>query len=213
MLQFVTVLSEKYSVVDEALMAIEGGCRWIHLSSESVGYDVERLKEVAVALIPHCRANEAFLVVEDDVDLVAELKVHGVFLRDSSRAAVAAVRERLGAEAVVGVMCGSFDDVALLKGLDIDYVCVAKPAGECEAASFYSDLKARMEEAELECHLVAYGDFEAEQMSSLITSGCSGVTASRLVVASENPAAAVKEMIDVLNEARRVGNGAMRMDF
>ena len=103
MLQFITKTTQRFSMAEEAQMAIEGGCRWIQLSAASIGDSGLSLREVANEIIPLCQENEAFLIIEDDVNLVEELKVHGVFLRDHSRTTVMEARERLGAHAVIGV--------------------------------------------------------------------------------------------------------------
>ena len=79
-------------MAEEAQMAIEGGCRWIQLSAASIGDSGLSLRDVANEIIPLCQENEAFLIIEDDVNLVEELKVHGVFLRDHSRTTVMEAR-------------------------------------------------------------------------------------------------------------------------
>ena len=47
MLQFITKPSSQYSMPEEARMALEGGCRWIELSSEGLDQEENVLKDIA----------------------------------------------------------------------------------------------------------------------------------------------------------------------
>ncbi len=67
MLQFITKISDRYSVAEEARMAVEGGCRWIQLSAVSVEHNEGVLRDVAHSLVALCSENEAFMIIENDV--------------------------------------------------------------------------------------------------------------------------------------------------
>ena len=84
MLQFITKPSSQYSMPEEARMALEGGCRWIELSSEGLDQEENVLKDIAKEIMPLCEDKEAFLIIDDDVELVDELKVHGLLMHDPS---------------------------------------------------------------------------------------------------------------------------------
>lgn len=198
MLQFITKKSKRYSVAEEAQMAVEGGCRWIQLSAESVGENEEVLKEVAHELVGLCSENEAFLIIENDVDLVEDLKVHGVFLRDGSRSTVANARERLGAHAVIGAMCRGYEEIAALKGLDVDYVAVPSPMSDGSTASYYSGVAVLMRDNAIDFHLVAMGDFPLELLPRLLSAGCAGVAVSGAIADADDPAASTRAILDAL---------------
>ena len=192
MLQFITKISDRYSVAEEARMAVEGGCRWIQLSAVSVEHNEGVLRDVAHSLVALCSENEAFMIIEN------ELKVHGVFLRDGSRETVAEARERLGAHAVVGALCRSFEDVAALKGLDVDYVAVPVPDETISPASFYSGISVLMRNNAIDFHLVAMGDFPVGEMKNLLDAGCAGVAVSGAIADAEDPVAATRAILEVL---------------
>ena len=188
-------------------MAIEGGCRWIQLSRHSMEDDVEALKANALELIPVCKESDAFLVIEDDVDMVNDLKVHGVVLRDSSRTSVLDARERLGAHAVIGVWASSVDAILDLKGVDVDYVLVNADTHmdglpEDTIAARFQYLRNRMNEVGVDMHLVAYGDFTTEAMPELLAAGCAGVAVSGAIARAENPVEATSALLSALEEAR-----------
>ncbi len=78
MLQFITHESDKYSIAEEVQMAIEGGCRWIQLRMKDA--TDEEVRNVALELIPMCRETDTFLIIDDRVAVVNDLKVSGVHL-------------------------------------------------------------------------------------------------------------------------------------
>ena len=203
MLQFITKTTQRFSMAEEAQMAIEGGCRWIQLSAASIGDSGLSLREVANEIIPLCQENEAFLIIEDDVNLVEELKVHGVFLRDHSRTTVMEARERLGAHAVIGVYAASVEDVIALKGLDVDYVAVPVPVGDAPVADIYARFIQEVPEPGF--HIVALGEFGLDELPGILEAGCAGVAVSAAIADSDNPVEATSAMIEVLEKARYGG--------
>lgn len=203
MLQFITAANERYSVKDEVEMLLKGGCRWIQLSEINYGDDETTVKEVARQLMPMCEPEDAFLVIDDDVDLVDELKVHGVFLRDNSRSNVMAVREKLGAHAVVGVLATTFEEVMELRGLDIDYISVPVPQGDesVKVADRYAGLINRIRENGIAYHIVAMGDFALDELPELIEAGCAGVAMSKSILDTPDPVVATSQILDTLENA------------
>lgn len=125
MLQFITHPSEKYSIAEEAQMAIEGGCRWIQLRMKDASD--EEVRNVALEIIPMCQETDTFLIIDDRVELVNELKVSGVHLGKEDMDPLQA-RELLGPNAIIGVTANTADDILRFKGKDIDYVGVGPSA-------------------------------------------------------------------------------------
>lgn len=206
MLQFITRRSDRWTTAEQVAKAIEGGCRWIQLSAESLPTETPHRREAVEGLIPICKENEAFLIIEDDVDLVDLLKVHGVCLRDNSRSAAMQAREKLGAEAVIGVEATSAAEIIALKGLDIDYIMVKAPADVTTAeaiTAFYSGMLQMLEQQGIDFHIVAEGDYPVEVLNGLLSSGCAGVAVSALIADSENPASATATLLDALDKARK----------
>lgn len=206
MLQFVTKSTDRYSVAEVAKMAMEGGCRWVQLSGASLGEDDGALRDVATALVPVCEQNESFLVIDDDVDLVDELKVHGVFLNDNERTSVAAAREKLGAHAILGVRVECLEEILALKGLDVDYVSVELKDVEADNVSQlverYSAIVKGVEARGVDIHIVARGDYSAVALAELVKAGCAGVAVSSDIADADNPTSMTTELIETLDKAR-----------
>lgn len=177
MIQFFTVADSRFSIVEEVAAAIDGGCRWINLCSSGMTH--EELKEAAESIIPVCRDNDVILVIDDDVELVKELRVHGVRLAGSGISAKDA-RGSLGPHAIIGVAVAEACEVAELKGADADYV-----------TADVSALKQIVHAAgELQLPVVATGDVNFDNMSRLIKEdGAAGLGLSSAVVEASDPSA------------------------
>lgn len=59
-LQFITHHTEKYSYLDSARMALEGGCKWIQLRMKEA--PLEEVEAVALQLKPMCKEHDAILM-------------------------------------------------------------------------------------------------------------------------------------------------------
>lgn len=197
MLQFVTYDKSPLTAVEQAQAALAGGCRWIELGPCASQADA------AGELLPVCRDAEAFLTIDDNVDLVDELKVHGVHLSSASREEVMAVRERLGAHAVIGVGCATEADALALKKLDIDYISLHVEDNPASIAAF-GKLAAAIAEAMPGIHIVASGEFAAESLPSILEAGAAGVAVSRTIACAADPKAVTEEYIAILNHAKGI---------
>ena len=86
--------------VEQALL---GGARLIQYRDKR-SRERERFLEEALGLRELCRSHHALLIINDDVELAARSRAHGVHLgKDDS--AYEHARERLGPGAVIGVSC------------------------------------------------------------------------------------------------------------
>ena len=77
-LQFITHQTERYSYLESARMALEGGCKWIQLRMKEA--PLEEVEAVALKQKPLCKEHEAILVLDDHVELARKLEVVGVHL-------------------------------------------------------------------------------------------------------------------------------------
>ena len=77
-LQFITHFTDKYSYYDSAMMALEGGCRWIQLRMKDA--DEADIERVARLILPECRRRGAVFVIDDHVELALRVGADGVHL-------------------------------------------------------------------------------------------------------------------------------------
>lgn len=193
MLQFLTSKSDKYSIAEEAQMAIEGGCQWIQVT-ESIPSN-QSLKEVLTELMPLCEENGTFLVVESNIELVNEMRIHGVLLKKTDIKPTEA-RELLGPHAIIGLEVESPEDVVPLKGVDLDYISIEYD-GEKSLPLIQSIINATPEGV-FTIHFVAKGEFTTEEFNKLKDLGINGFAVSKQIIDTEDPVATTKEIIENL---------------
>ncbi|MDE6200145.1 MAG: thiamine phosphate synthase [Muribaculaceae bacterium] len=193
MLQFITSKSDKYSIAEEAQMVIEGGCQWIQVSNSLP--EGTTLKETLQELKPVCEENEVFLVVDSDVELAQELRIHGVHLKKSDMKPAEA-RELLGPHAVIGVDADSTADIIALKGLDIDYAVVDYNDGSSSEA--IRKIIDEVRSAGVEIHIVAKGIIPLSELPLLRQAGVNGFALSQQIIDAADPVAATAEILNAL---------------
>ena len=192
MLQFITNNSDKYSIAEEVQMALEGGCRWIQLRMK--GASDEEVMETAAQLIEMCRENNAFLIVDDRVNVVNELKVSGVHLGKEDMDPMEA-RELLGPDAIIGVTANTAADIIKYKGKDIDYIGLGpfrhtttkEKLAPILGLEGYREIVKDVREAGIEFPIVAIGGITLEDVEPLMKTGVNGIAVSGAILNAEDP--------------------------
>lgn len=192
MLQFITNKSDKYSIAEEVQMALEGGCRWIQLRMK--GASDEEVMETAAQLIEMCRENNAFLIVDDRVNVVNELKVSGVHLGKEDMDPMEA-RELLGPDAIIGVTANTAADIIKYKGKDIDYIGLGpfrhtttkEKLAPILGLEGYREIVKDVREAGIEFPIVAIGGITLEDVEPLMKTGVNGIAVSGAIINAEDP--------------------------
>ena len=203
MLQFITHPSDKYTIAEEAQMAIEGGCRWIQLRMKNATDD--EVRNVAMELIPLCQETDPFLVIDDRVELVNELKVSGVHLGKEDMPAREA-RELLGPHAIIGVTANTIDDLLALRGLDVDYVGLGplrhtttkERLASVLGYEGYRDIVAQARAAGIELPIVAIGGITTDDIEPLMATGVNGMAVSGAIIGASDPVAETSQFINRL---------------
>lgn len=152
-------------------LAIAGGARLIQYRDKG-GHPEGRLRE-AQELLALCRASRVPLIVNDDLELAQRIGADGVHLgRDDADPRDA--RERLGANAIVGVSCyDQLERAHWAQEVGADYAAFGRffpSATKPQAVPASLDLLRRARRA-LRLPLVAIGGITPENGRSLIAAG------------------------------------------
>ena len=107
-MQFITHYTERYSYLDAARMALEGGCRWVQLRMKDT--PVETIEPVALEVQALCRQYGATFIIDDHVELARKLHADGVHLGKKDMP-IADARRILGAEYIIGGTANTVEDV------------------------------------------------------------------------------------------------------
>ncbi len=207
MLQFITHPSERFSIPEEVQMAIEGGCRWIQLRMKDT--PIEEIRAVATEIIPLCQESEAFLVIDDHVELTAELKVHGVHLGKHDMPPHEA-REILGPGAIIGVTANTLEDMTRTLGEDVDYIGLGPFRYTTTKSNLspvlgfegYQRLVMEARAKGVELPIVAIGGITIEDLPGLMATGVNGVAMSGAIINADDPVDYTRRVIERLEELK-----------
>lgn len=206
MLQFITNETDKYSIAEEVQMAIEGGCRWIQLRMKDVSD--EEVREVALELIPMCKENDAFLIIDDRVGVVNDLKVSGVHLGKHDMDPLEA-RELLGPHAIIGITANTADDIIKYKDKDVDYVGLGpfrftttkKNLSPELGVEGYRSIISEVREAGVNLPIVAIGGITLDDVDDLMSTGVQGIAVSGSIINAADPVEYTSEILQRLDKA------------
>ena len=181
------------ALTDAVESAVRGGTRLVQYRNKSTDR-VQRLVEVR-AVLEICRGHGLPLIVNDDVDLAAEVGAEGVHLgRDDGR--VEDARVRLGPRAIIGVSCYDSLERALQASHDgADYVAFgsffassSKPAAVRAPLTLLKDAKAR-----LDIPLCAIGGITPQNGAELVTAGADMLAVIQGLFSAADVQAAAKD--------------------
>ena len=202
-LQFITHYTEKYSYVDSARIALEGGCRWIQLRMKDA--DASTLEESALIVQRMCKDYGATFIIDDHVSLVKKIKADGVHLGKNDMP-IAEARQLLGNSFIIGGTVNSLEDVqATLQSATPDYfgcgpfrfTSTKKNLAPILGHEGYRNILQGMKEAGIHIPLVAIGGIGKEDIPELLGSGVHGIALSGSILRAENPVEEMKEIISI----------------
>ena len=202
-LQFITHYTEKYSYVDSARIALEGGCRWIQLRMKDA--DASTLEETALIVQRMCKDYGATFIIDDHVSLVKKIKADGVHLGKNDMP-IAEARQLLGNSFIIGGTVNSLEDVrATLQSATPDYfgcgpfrfTSTKKNLAPILGREGYRNILQGMKEAGIHIPLVAIGGIGKEDIPELLESGVHGIALSGSILRAENPVEEMKEIISI----------------
>lgn len=193
MLQFVAKSSERYSVAEQAQMAIEGGVKWVIFDPESLPDDAVR--DTLTELVPLCRENETILSIVDHTEAAREMHIHGVQL--SSAASATEVREQLGPEAIIGVCVGGASGIEALRGKDMDYFVLPADCTLENIALIVNQVRSQGDRTAI----VARGDYDAMEIDVVMATGVSGVQLGNSIADAPDPVEATSRAMDILHRS------------
>ncbi|MYM13748.1 thiamine phosphate synthase [Muribaculum intestinale] len=204
MLQFITHPSPRFSITEEVRLVLEGGCKWIQLRMKDASYD--EMRATALEIIPLCKENDAIMVIDDNVRLTDELRVHGVHLGKNDMPPRQA-REELGPHAIIGVTANTAEDILAMRGIDVDYVGLGPFRFTTTKSALspvigldgYRDIISAIRNAGSELPVVAIGGITLDDIVPLMETGINGVAMSGAIINAPDPKEYTAKVIEALN--------------
>lgn len=203
MLQYITNTHSPRPVVEQVKAVLQGGCKWIQIRMKEASDN--EIRTVVEQIKPLCAEKDAFIVLNDRVELAKELAVSGVHLGKTDMLPSKA-RLELGPSAIIGVTVNSFDDILAVRGLDVDYLGMGPfsftETKENLAPMLGSDgistLCSEMESNDIEIARVAVGGILPDDIDSLMNAGVNGVAVSGAIAFADDMTAATRLFLERL---------------
>lgn len=211
-LQFITHCTERYSYVDSARIALEGGCRWIQLRMKDA--DESLMEETALIVQKMCRDYGATFIIDDNVHLVKKIKADGVHLGKNDMPIIEA-REILGDDFIIGGTVNCFEDI--LNSCQLSAVSYQPNANVlnyfgCGPFRFtstkknlapilglegYENIISNMKRNNINIPLVAIGGITKDDISDILKIGVDGIALSGSILRAENPVEEMKSIVEI----------------
>lgn len=181
-------------VLSRVEAVLRGGATMIQYRDKSG--DQPRRRQEALAMQALCHRHGAVLIINDDIDLAADIGADGVHLgRDDAKLQHA--RELLGNTAIIGASC--YDSLPLAHqavAAGADYVAFGSffpSAIKPEAVSASLEL---LQEArqQLQVPIVAIGGIDADNAETLLEAGADALAVISAVFLAEDPHAKAQQL-------------------
>jgi thiamine-phosphate diphosphorylase len=200
-LQFITHQTDRYSYLESARMALEGGCKWIQLRMKDAPLD--EVEAVALQLKPLCKEHGAIFILDDHVELARKLETDGVHLGKKDMP-IDRARQVLGEAFIIGGTANTFDDVVQHYRAGADYLGIGpfrftttkKNLSPVLGLEGYSSILSQMKEANICLPVVAIGGITYEDIPDILRTGVNGIALSGSILRAEDP---VEETRRILN--------------
>lgn len=199
-IQFITHYTDRYSYLDSARMALEGGCRWIQLRMKD--HSLDEVEEIGRKVQALCKQYEAIFIIDDHVELAKKLQADGVHLGLKDMP-VREARQVLGEEFLIGGTANTFEDIVQHWQGGADYIgCgpfrytdTKKNLSPVLGLEGYASILRQMREADIPLPVVAIGGITRTDIPAILQTGVRGIALSGTVLRAEDP---VQEMREIL---------------
>ncbi len=186
-----------YHQVQEAL---EGGATFIQLREKHL--DEQHFLEEAKELKKLCAKYHVPFVINDNVEIALAIEADGVHVGQSDMEA-GDVREKLGADKIIGVSAQTVEQAVLAQERGADYLGVGAvfPTGSKDDADdvSYETLKAICEAVSIP--VIAIGGISRDNVEQLSGSGICGIAVISAIFAQKEIKEATKELKEITAKA------------
>lgn len=204
--QFITHCTETLSYEQSALLALEGGCKWIQLRMK--GASDEEAEPIARRLLEACRQAGATFVLDDRVELCQKIEADGVHLGKNDMP-VDEARGLLGEGFLIGGTANTLDDIRRLRRQSADYVGLGpfrftttkERLAPTLGLEGYRAIMQGWYEENLRIPVCAIGGIEPADVMPLLDAGVQGVAVSGAVMRAADPAAMMQRFLHLDEEA------------
>lgn len=198
-LQFITHFTEKYSYFDAAMLALEGGCRWIQLRMKDA--TEEEVERTAGLILPECRRRGAVFIIDDHVEAAIKTGADGVHLGKNDMP-VDKAREMAGSGFIIGGTANTYEDISRLAAQGADYIgcgpfrftTTKKNLAPVLGIEGYRQLVAGMKAGGIALPTVAIGGICLADIPEILSTGVNGIALSGSILRAADPVAEMRKI-------------------
>lgn len=203
--QFITHTAPAISYEQSAMLALEGGCKWIQLRMK--GATDEEVEPIARRLLQACRDAGATFVLDDRVELCKKIQADGVHLGKNDMP-VDEARQFLGHEYLIGGTANTIDEIRLLKRRSADYIgcgpfrftSTKERLAPILGLNGYKEIMQAVRGENLRIPVCAIGGITLQDVLPLLDTGVQGVAVSGSILRAADPAGEMRKFL-TLDEA------------
>lgn len=206
-LNFITKDDAPLTHLQQVESACRAGIRWIQLRMKLA--DDMTFRETAHAAREICDAWGCMLILNDRVELAAEVGAHGVHvgLQDMS---VATARRLLGEDYIIGGTANTIEDIRRHHEQGADYIGLGpyrftdtkKNLSPLLGLSGYQRIMTQLRKEGIDIPVVAIGGIDREDIGALIDAGVAGIAFSGLLMRAEDWKSTVRLLGKEIDDAR-----------
>jgi thiamine-phosphate pyrophosphorylase len=203
-LQFITHHNDRYSYIDSARIALEGGCRWIQLRMKDASEEL--LEETALAVQRMCREHGATFIIDDNVLLTKRIGANGVHLGKNDMP-IAEARKILGNDYIIGSTVNTFEDITnTLHSATPDYfgcgpfryTTTKQNLSPTLGLEGYRAIVDQMRKHNVRIPIVAIGGITKSDIPELLLCGVDGIALSGSIINAEDPIEEMRDIAEIL---------------
>ena len=200
MVQFITHYTERYSYIDSARLALEGGCKWVQLRMKDTNR--EQIYNTALQVKVLCQQYGATFIIDDHVELAKAVGADGVHLGKMDMP-IAEARKLLGDKFLIGGTANTFQDIKNHYEAGADYIGCGPLRYTTTKSNLspilgfdgYQKIIEQMRVAQINIPIVAIGGIIESDIPHLMQIGLNGIALSGSILRAENP---INEMNNII---------------
>ena len=204
-LQFITHQTDQYSYIDSALLALQGGCRWIQLRMKDASE--AEIEATALQLKPICKQYNATFIIDDHVQVAINIGAHGVHLGKNDMP-ISEARNLMGNKYIIGGTANTFEDLKQLAIDGVDYVGLGpfrftqtkKNLSPILGLDGYTSVLKSCNEHRIHIPIVAIGGITINDIQDLTAIGIKQIALSSTILQAADPVAETQLILETLNK-------------
>lgn len=202
-LLFITHQTDKYTWLESAEVALQGGCRCIQLRmKEATPEEVEAVAQKAKILCDHYGAE---LYIDDHVEVCKRVNATGVHLGKLDMP-IPEARKLLGDGFIIGGTANTQEDIERLYREGADYIGLGpfrftttkKNLSPTLGLEGYKKIVASCRQKNIHLPIFAIGGITQSDIPNILSTGVTGIALSSTILQSENPIKETQQINEII---------------